>query len=98
MNDRGETVRNKQEVLNNQGYNANPDGICGKETEKAVREFQNDKNLSVDGLVGPETKDSQSISSTNDDEDLTITDAPEQQTSASSSNIVAMAQDRKSVV
>src|SRR5690625_3016337 len=74
MNDRGETVRNIQEVLNNQGYTANPDGIFGKETDKAVRDFQNDKNLSVDGLVGPETKDSLSISSTNDDEDLTITE------------------------
>jgi len=93
MNDRGETVRNIQEVLNNQGYTANPDGIFGKETDQAVKDFQNDKDLSVDGLVGPATKEELSIDTATDAEDLTITDAPVQQTSASSSNIVATAQN-----
>src|SRR5690625_6667047 len=74
MNDRGETVRNIQEVLNNQGYTANPDGIFGKETDQAVKDLQNDKDLSIDGLIGQATKEVLSIDSASDAETLTIND------------------------
>ncbi|AZR73616.1 cell wall hydrolase [Anoxybacter fermentans] len=36
-------------------YHGRIDGIFGKMTEKAVREFQKDNGLIVDGVVGPQT-------------------------------------------
>ncbi|MBM7601591.1 cell wall-associated NlpC family hydrolase [Virgibacillus halotolerans] len=85
--DRGETVKNVQTTLNNKGYTANPDGIFGQETDKAVRDFQKDSSLSVDGKVGPATKEALAIkTSTTEKEDLTIVDAPKQQTKASTTS------------
>lgn len=45
-----------QMLLNSWQYNAGPvDGRFGPSTQKAVRAFQRDWNLTVDGLVGPQT-------------------------------------------
>jgi hypothetical protein len=56
---RGEQVRLLQETLNELPAGAaldlKVDGIFGAETEKAVRQFQADKGLTVDGVVGKKT-------------------------------------------
>ncbi len=46
-----------QARLNNMGYNAGPvDGLIGKKTRSATRDFQQDYQLSVDGDPGPQTQ------------------------------------------
>ncbi|MEA3489882.1 MAG: peptidoglycan-binding domain-containing protein [Candidatus Omnitrophota bacterium] len=46
-----------QIALQKAGYYDGPiDGKFGKLTRKAIREFQADKNLKVDGIVGSQTK------------------------------------------
>jgi peptidoglycan hydrolase-like protein with peptidoglycan-binding domain len=55
---RGETsyrVRIAQYLLNAQGANLAVDGIFGPATESAVRSFQINHGLPVDGIVGPNT-------------------------------------------
>ena len=47
---RGETVRQVQKALH-----LYPDGIFGRLTEEAVKEFQRENGLAVDGIVGPAT-------------------------------------------
>ncbi|MDE6583601.1 MAG: peptidoglycan-binding protein, partial [Clostridia bacterium] len=45
-----------QFILNNQyGYRLSVDGAFGRNTENAVRQFQENNGLSVDGIVGPNT-------------------------------------------
>lgn len=59
LGDRGLEVRELQENLMKLGYsleNYGADEIYGQETEAAVMQFQRDNNLSVDGIVGPETR------------------------------------------
>lgn len=54
----GETVKYIQNKLINKGYflgRTGADGIFGFQTEKAVRQFQIDSNLSADGIIGPST-------------------------------------------
>jgi len=52
----GEDVRLLQSKLESLGYDVGPiDGIFGPQTEQAVREFQKDNDLVVDGIVGEET-------------------------------------------
>lgn len=48
-------VRWIQYQLNAKGYNLAVDGIWGGKTEEAVRAFQVDHGLGVDGIVGPLT-------------------------------------------
>ena len=59
MGDKGEAVEAVQRILSTYGYhlgNNNPfDGKLQKLTEAAVREFQADNNLTVDGEIGEET-------------------------------------------
>ena len=51
--DRGSDVRFLQESLATIGYDPGPaDGIFGDRTETAVRAFQRDQGLEVDGIVG----------------------------------------------
>lgn len=51
-----ENVKNIQRFLYSKGYyKGDIDGVFGIITEKAVKEFQKELNLEVDGIVGPET-------------------------------------------
>ena len=50
-------VRQLQEALARLGYDAGgADGIYGNRTAAAVRTFQADHGIAVDGLVGPQTR------------------------------------------
>jgi peptidoglycan hydrolase-like protein with peptidoglycan-binding domain len=42
--------------LKTAGINIEPDGFFGNDTDKAVREFQQQKGLTVDGIVGAQTR------------------------------------------
>ena len=56
--DRGEAVQEMQEALIERGYDLGKwgaDGIFGKQTLKAVKAFQRDCGLKVDGICGPLT-------------------------------------------
>ncbi len=52
----GEGVRWVQWELNKNKYPVNEDGIFGADTDATVRSFQKDRNLAVDGIVGPNTR------------------------------------------
>ncbi len=54
--DRGPEVLTLQSSLQQAGYDPGPiDGVYGDQTENAVRQFQRDRNLVVDGVVGEQT-------------------------------------------
>ena len=58
--DKGGYVKELQTELINRGYDLGKwgaDGSFGKQTETAVKQFQKDHGLSVDGIVGPATWD-----------------------------------------
>lgn len=49
-------IRNLQDFLRARGYDPGPtDGIHGPRTDAAIRRYQKDRNLTVDGIAGPET-------------------------------------------
>jgi peptidoglycan hydrolase-like protein with peptidoglycan-binding domain len=53
---RGEDVRWLQRRLQVHGANPGPaDGVFGRWTDNAVREFQQQQGLDIDGLAGPDT-------------------------------------------
>ncbi|MFF3024701.1 L,D-transpeptidase family protein [Gottfriedia sp. NPDC057948] len=53
---RGATVKKLQQKLTSLGYSTKGiDGIFGNNTDQAVRKFQKDRHLKVDGIVGPAT-------------------------------------------
>lgn len=53
----GATAKELQNNLNTLGYSCGTaDGIYGAKTAEAVRKFQRDKKLSVDGIAGPLTQ------------------------------------------
>jgi peptidoglycan hydrolase-like protein with peptidoglycan-binding domain len=55
---RGNDVKELQTKLQSLGYDVGPiDGIFGPLTERAVKQFQKDNRLKVDGIVGPQTYD-----------------------------------------
>jgi peptidoglycan hydrolase-like protein with peptidoglycan-binding domain len=55
---RGNDVKELQTKLQSLGYEVGPiDGIFGPLTEKAVKQFQKDNRIKVDGIVGPQTYD-----------------------------------------
>ncbi|MEG4344417.1 glycoside hydrolase family protein [Microcoleus sp. A003_D6] len=52
----GEDVRRVQKALKAAGINIEPDGFFGNDTDKAVRQFQQQKGLMADGVVGAQTR------------------------------------------
>lgn len=52
----GEDVRQVQKALKAAGINIEADGVFGNDTDKAVRQFQEQKVLTADGVVGSETR------------------------------------------
>ena len=64
MGSRGDEVRRIQQKLKNWGYyTGSVDGIYGTQTQSAVRKFQRDNGLTVDGIAGPKTLSYLGISS-----------------------------------
>jgi metacaspase-1 len=53
---RGEDVQKIQEALKRLGYSVTPDGAFGPRTRDAVIQFQKDKKLKPDGIVGVELR------------------------------------------
>jgi len=53
--DQQHPVQTLQYLLRARGHSVAVDGIFGSGTDAAVRAFQHQKNLSVDGIVGPQT-------------------------------------------
>lgn len=53
----GEDVRRLQTALKKLGFNVYPDGVFGKNTDYAVRKFQESKGLIADGIVGGATRE-----------------------------------------
>lgn len=51
----GSAVKKLQNVLNSHGYQLEEDGIFGKKTKAAVRDYQKKNSLKIDGIVGDET-------------------------------------------
>lgn len=49
-------VENLQNLLDENGYPCDADGVFGANTEAAVRKFQKDMGLGVDGIAGEKTK------------------------------------------
>lgn len=52
---RGEAVRSLQTLLNAKGASLEVDGSFGSATDKALREFQESRDLDIDGFCGTET-------------------------------------------
>lgn len=55
LGDRGEQISLIQESLAVAGFAAGTNGIFDSETQEAVRQFQQARGLTVDGIVGPQT-------------------------------------------
>ena len=51
-----EAIKKIQNRLNELGYNLASDGLAGTNTDNAVKDFQGKNNLTVDGIVGPNTE------------------------------------------
>lgn len=51
----GSDVTEIQKLLNHNGYNLKADGIFGAKTQEAVKNYQQQNNLAVDGIVGTNT-------------------------------------------
>ncbi len=52
------SVRDIQTALSNAGfYHGKVDGVKGKATRKAIRDFQSANGLKADGVVGPKTRE-----------------------------------------
>ncbi len=55
QNDKAHPVPSLQYLLRQRGHVVTVDGDFGPRTDAAVRAFQQEKNLAVDGIVGPLT-------------------------------------------
>lgn len=56
LGSQGAGVRDIQALLRSAGYQINVDGDFGQSTKLAVMAFQKNKNLTVDGRIGPKTQ------------------------------------------
>lgn len=52
---KGDDVKDLQKLLNSKGYSLSEDGIFGKKTQAAVKDYQSKNNLQVDGIAGEKT-------------------------------------------
>ncbi|YCA44053.1 NlpC/P60 family protein [Bacillus sp. JZ8] len=94
----GQQVRDLQSKLNSQGYyKYNIDGIFGSITEQAVRQFQAAHNLSVDGIVGPNTAKALSLAPTGSVAGSNTNTTTNTNTSNSTTTPTAPAQNNQSV-
>jgi len=55
-NMRGNDVREVQQALVDVGFTISADGVFGPKTSEAVKRFQQQKSLKMDGVVGPATR------------------------------------------
>ena len=51
----GESVKTLQNLLNQQGYSLDEDGIFGAKTQAAVKDYQKKNGLLLDGIAGDQT-------------------------------------------
>ena len=51
----GQNVERLQGDLSRLGYQISVNGVFDEVTENAVKKFQQDHNLTIDGVVGPQT-------------------------------------------
>lgn len=51
----GDDVKDLQNILNQKGYKLDVDGIFGKKTQAAVKDYQGKNGLQVDGIAGEKT-------------------------------------------
>ncbi len=51
----GRTVRTLQQALVDEGYEIDVDGDFGEATDAALRDYQSNNDLTVDGIAGPDT-------------------------------------------
>ena len=52
---KGSDVKTLQELLNQNGYSLDVDGVFGSKTQAAVKDYQTKNKLQVDGIAGNET-------------------------------------------
>lgn len=52
---KGSDVKTLQELLNQNGYSLDVDGVFGSKTQAAVKDYQTKNKLAVDGIAGNET-------------------------------------------
>ena len=52
---KGSDVTELQKLLNDNGYDLEVDGVFGDKTQAAVKDYQKNNNLAVDGIVGDNT-------------------------------------------
>lgn len=56
------TIKKVQQALNDLGYDCGKaDGVCGKKTKAALKKYQKDNGLTVDGKIGKQVKKSLDI-------------------------------------
>lgn len=56
-------IKKVQQALNDQGYDCGEvDGIMGKKSKQALKDFQADNGLTVDGIIGDQVKNALGIS------------------------------------
>lgn len=51
----GQAVKDLQNLLNKLGYKLSADGVYGNKTEEAIKSFQKQRGLKVDGIAGSQT-------------------------------------------
>lgn len=86
----GEDVIALQMALNSAGYDLDTDGIFGKKTQQAVRDYQASQGLTVDGIVGKNTWGSLQSSIPSSSNDSTPSYTPSSNSPSVSSQLEAL--------